>query len=77
MILGETSTLVIAGLLAGYGLAYGASRLIASRLFGVAPEDPATLAAAITLLVAVAFFAAYLPAQRASRLDPMAALRQE
>ncbi len=77
MILGETSTLVIAGLLAGYGLAYGASRLIASRLFGVAPEDPATLAAAITLLTAVAFFAAYLPAQRASRLEPMAALRQE
>ena len=77
MILGETSSLVIAGLLAGFGLEYGASRLIANRLFGVAPEDPVTLAAAITLLVGVTLLAAYLPAQRASRLNPIAALRQE
>jgi predicted permease len=77
MILGETIGLVIAGLALGGVLAYVASRLIASRLYGVAPQDPLTLALAAGLLVAVALSAAYLPARRASRLDPMAALRQE
>jgi predicted lysophospholipase L1 biosynthesis ABC-type transport system permease subunit len=77
MILGETIGLVIAGLALGAGLAYAASRLIGSRLYGVAPQDPLTLALAIGLLLTVALSAAYLPARRASRLDPMAALRQE
>jgi predicted permease len=77
MILRETMGLVIAGLALGAGLAYAASRLIHSRLYGVAPEDPLTLALATVLLLLVALCAAYLPAQRASRLDPMAALRQE
>jgi ABC-type antimicrobial peptide transport system permease subunit len=77
MILRETIGLVVAGLAVGGGLAYAASRLIASRLYGVAPQDPLTLALAAGLLVAVALSAAYLPARRASRLDPMAALRQE
>ena len=77
MILGETAVLLIAGLVLGGGLAYAASRLIDSRLYGVAPQDPLTLALAASLLVLVALSAAYLPAQRASRLDPMAALRRE
>ena len=77
MILRETMGLVIAGLAAGGGLAYAASRLIDSRLYGVAPQDPLTLALATGLLLLVALSAAYLPARRASRLDPMAALRQE
>jgi predicted permease len=77
MILGETIGLVIAGLALGACLAYAASRLIGSRLYGVAPQDPLTLLFAIELLLAVALTAAYLPARRASRLDPMAALRQE
>jgi predicted permease len=77
MILGETSGLVIAGLTIGAGLAYAASRWLNSRLYGVAPQDPLTLALAAALLLFVAFSAAYLPARRASRLDPMAALRQE
>jgi predicted permease len=77
MILGETIGLVIAGLALGGGLAYAATRLITSRLYGVAPQDPLTLGLAAGLLVAVAIGAAYLPARRASRLDPMAALRQE
>jgi ABC-type antimicrobial peptide transport system permease subunit len=77
MILGETIGLVIAGLTVGGGLAYAASRLITSRLYGVAPQDPLTFVLAAGLLVAVAIGAAYLPARRASRLDPMAALRQE
>jgi predicted permease len=77
MILRETLGLVSAGLVLGGGLAYAASRLIDSRLYGVAPQDPLTLALATGLLLAVALSAAYLPARRASRLDPMAALRQE
>jgi predicted permease len=77
MILRETAALVAAGLVAGMGLAWAAARLIASQLFGVSPQDPATLAAAVAVLLLVALIAVYLPAKRASRLDPMAALRQE
>ena len=57
--------------------AYGASRLIVSRLYGVAPQDPATVSLATGPLLLVALGVAYLPARRASRRDPMAALRQE
>ena len=77
MILGETIGLVIAGLTAGALVAYGASRLLTSRLYGVAPQDPFTLSLAIGLLLLVVSTAAYLPARKASRLDPMTALRQE
>jgi ABC-type antimicrobial peptide transport system permease subunit len=77
MILRETLGVVLLGLTAGSVLAYLASRLIDSRLFGVAPQDPLTLALAVGLLLWVALSAAYLPALRASRVDPMAALRQE
>ena len=77
MILGETIGLVITGLAAGAGLAYAASRLITSQLYGVAPHDPLTVALAVALLLLVVLSAAYLPARRASRLDPMVALRQE
>ena len=77
MILRESFVLVMAGLAVGAGLAYAASRLVGSRLYGVAPQDPLTMAVAGALLVLVALGAAYLPARRASRLDPMAALRQE
>jgi putative ABC transport system permease protein len=77
MILRETAGLVSAGLAVGGGLAYAASRLIDSRLYGVTPQDPLTLALATGLLLFVTLSAAYVPAQRASRLDPMAALRQQ
>ncbi len=77
MILRDTMGLVIAGLAVGGGLAYAATRMIGSRLYGVAPQDPLTVALATGLLVLVALSAAYLPARRASRLDPMVALRQE
>ncbi|HEY7190683.1 MAG TPA: ABC transporter permease [Vicinamibacterales bacterium] len=76
MILGETIGLVVVGLTVGGALAYAASRMIGSRLYGVAPHDPLTLVAATGLLLTVALIAAYVPAVRASRLNPMTALRQ-
>jgi ABC-type antimicrobial peptide transport system permease subunit len=75
MILRETTGTVGAGLALGGGMAYAASRLIDSRLYGVAPQDPLTLAVATGLLLLVALGAAYVPAVRASRVDPMTALR--
>jgi predicted permease len=77
MILGQSVGVVSVGLAVGGGLAYSTSRLIDSRLYGVAPQDPVTLASATGLLLLVAFTAAYLPAERASRLDPIMALRQQ
>jgi predicted permease len=77
MILRETSAVVGVGLIAGGGLAFAASRLIGSRLYGVAPQDPLTLLVATGLLLAVALSAALVPAHRASRLNPIAALRHE
>jgi predicted permease len=74
MILRETIGLVVAGLAVGGALAHLGSRLIASRLYGVAPQDPVTLMLAAGVLLLVALAAAYLPARRASRVDPMAAL---
>ena len=77
MVLGEVSLLVGVGLAAGLGVALAATRLIETFVYGLTVRDPATLAAAIVLLGAVALIAGYLPARRASRLDPMAALREE
>jgi predicted permease len=75
MILRDSLGLVVAGLVLGAALAYAALRLIGSRLYGVAPQDPLTLSLATGLLLVVAFAAAYLPARRAARLDPVTALR--
>ena len=77
MILRETGWLVLVGLVLGSAAAVGASRLIASRLYGLSPTDPVTLASAIAGLAVVAALAAWLPAWRASRVDPLVALRQE
>jgi hypothetical protein len=77
MILAETSFVLVAGLAIGAALAYAGGRLITSQLFGIAPHDPLTFVIAGGLLILVAMTAAYLPARRAARLDPMLALRQE
>ena len=76
MILGETVGVVSVGLGLGGILAWSVAHLIDSRLYGVAPQDPLTLILSTALLVLVATSAAYVPARRASKLDPMAALRQ-
>ncbi len=77
MVLGDSVWVVLAGLAVGVPGALGATRLIASRLFDVATFDPLTFGGASLLLVAVALLAASLPARRAARVDPMAALRVE
>jgi ABC-type antimicrobial peptide transport system permease subunit len=65
------------GLILGWAVSAGATRLLRSMLYGTGPLDPATFAAAATLLVAVAALACLIPAWRASRIDPMQALRNE
>ena len=74
-VLGRTLALALAGIAAGTVASFAVSREIASLLFGTQPTDPATYAAMIVLLTAVALLAGYLPARRASRIDPMIALR--
>ncbi len=61
----------------GIALALAASRLIRSLLFGIAPSDPFAIGSALAVLIAVALFASYIPARRATRVDPMTALRWE
>jgi predicted permease len=77
MILRESLTLVCLGVAAGIGTAYGASRLIASMLFGLSPTDPLTYGSVAVILTAITLVASYLPARRASRVDPMIAFRVE
>jgi predicted permease len=76
-VLREALVLALAGLGLGIPCALAASRLLASMLFGLSPHDLPTLAAASLLLLAAALLAGYLPARRASRVDPMQAVRME
>jgi predicted permease len=76
MILGESLHVVVAGLAIGAGLGAAAARVIGGRLYGVTPDDPLTIVAAGAVLVLIASVATFVPARRASRLDPIAALRQ-
>jgi ABC-type antimicrobial peptide transport system permease subunit len=77
MILGEVWALVAVGLLLGVSIALALGSLLRSMLFGVTPHDAATILASCTAIAMAATFAAYAPARRASRVDPMAALRAE
>jgi len=69
--------LAIAGVILGVGAAFGLTRLIASFLFGVKTWDPVVFVTVPVILAAVALVAVWLPATRASKLDPMTALRVE
>jgi putative ABC transport system permease protein len=69
--------MALTGVVIGSGAAYWLTRLIESQLYGVTPTDPATFASVAALLLTVALVACYLPARRAARLDPIAALRCE
>jgi putative ABC transport system permease protein len=66
-----------AGIVVGLLLAIGAGRLITRVLFDVSPNDPATLGMVVLLLLGAAALAAYVPARRATKVDPMVALRTE
>lgn len=68
---------VAVGLTVGLGAAWGGTRFIASLLFGVRPQDPLAFAAAAAFLVGVAALATLVPVRRATRVDPMVALREE
>jgi ABC-type antimicrobial peptide transport system permease subunit len=67
----------VIGVAAGLAGALALSRAIGSLLFDLSPTDPATLAAVALLLTAVALLASWLPARRATRVDPLIALRSE
>ena len=77
MVLREVCALAALGLAISVPTAVGASRLVESFLFNMKPNDPRTLAAAVAILLGAALLAGYGPARRASRVDPMIALRHE
>jgi predicted permease len=77
MVTRESLALLVIGVAIGIPVALGLSRYVVSLLYGLAPTDPATMAATLGLLAIVSIAAAFLPARRAARIDPMAALRCE
>ena len=77
MVLRHAVALAGLGTLAGLGAAFAATRVLETLLFRISPRDAVTFAVVPTFLVAVALLAAYVPARRATRLDPVIALRLE
>jgi predicted permease len=77
LILGQSMKLAAIGTVIGLAAAFGLTRLLGQLLFGVKSSDPLTYAMVVTILAAVALFAAFVPARRATRVDPILALRHE
>jgi len=77
MVLKESLLLVLGGIAIGLPVTLTATRLISARLFGVSAIDPATITAASLLMISVAALAGLVPAHKASRVDPMVALRYD
>jgi putative ABC transport system permease protein len=77
LIVGQGMKLAVIGLALGLAAAFGLARLLASLLFGVKTNDPMTYAAVALVLTSVALLACFIPAQRASKIDPLVALRYE
>ncbi len=77
LVMRETLALLVVGALVGVPAAVAVGRLLGTLLFGLTPSDPVTIAAALASLLAAGGLAAFLPARRAARIDPMEALRYE
>ncbi|MGA9769132.1 MAG: ABC transporter permease [Blastocatellia bacterium] len=77
LVLKQGVSLVSAGVVIGLGVAFGVTRVIASSLFGVTAVDPLTFAGTSLILIVVSLVASYIPARRATKVDPMIALRYE
>jgi predicted permease len=77
LVMRESMVLVVVGVAIGLAIALGASRFVTTLLYGLAPTDALTLGIAIAIMVIVSACAGFLPARRASRVDPMVALRYD
>jgi ABC-type antimicrobial peptide transport system permease subunit len=77
MIITEMSWLLVIGIAIGLPLTYGLGKLLNSMLYGVKAFEPATVGVSLVFMALVALTAAYIPARRATRVDPLVALRYE
>jgi putative ABC transport system permease protein len=77
LVVGHGLRLTALGIVAGIGVALGLTRAMTTMLIGVKPTDPPTFASIVVVFFAIAAMACWFPAQRAARLDPTAALREE
>jgi putative ABC transport system permease protein len=77
MVLLMGTRLLILGVMAGMAISFGVTRLIASQLWSVSPNDPLTLSVVVAVVALAGLAACYFPARRAMRVDPMVALRYE
>jgi ABC-type antimicrobial peptide transport system permease subunit len=77
MILSETLTLVLLGITIGLPIAWVAARILGHQLYGLSPHDPLTIVGSSAAILAITLLAGFLPARRASKVEPMIALRSE
>jgi putative ABC transport system permease protein len=77
MVIGQAIVLAIIGVALGLSASYALTSLMSKLLFGVKPNDPATFVATAAILSITALVASYLPARRATKVDPLIALRYE